>query len=107
MVVAMPPTMPIIRITGTINAGMARTLTLARSGQEIAAQRGQLNFLARRLMRIIRQRPSTAAGKTPATKKVATDNVVIDASTIITKLGGMVSPMMPAADKTAALSAGS
>src|SRR6516164_3973655 len=91
VVVAIPPTMPKIRMIGTISAGTARTLSFARSDQEIGAQRGQPNFLARRLMMIIRHTPSTAAGTTPATKKVATERVVIEARTIITRLGGMVS----------------
>ena len=87
VVVAMPPTMPMIRMMGTSSAGMARTLIFIFSGQDRAGQRGQLFFLARRLIKIIRHRPSTAAGNTPATKNVATDKVVMEASTIITRLG--------------------
>ena len=57
-------------------------------------------------MKTINDSAINAAGTTPVTKNVATDKVVIDASTIITRLGGMVSPMIPAEANTAVLSAG-
>ena len=62
VVVAIPPTMPMMRMIGTISAGNALTLILNFSDQDKEGQRGQLYFLARLLMMIIKQSPRTAAG---------------------------------------------
>src|ERR1700687_2756292 len=90
VVVAMPPTIPTMRMMGTSSAGNARAVIFTRSGQVILAHRGQFSFRARWKMMTMMQKPSNAAGTTPATKKVATESVVIEATTIMTRLGGRV-----------------
>ena len=57
-------------------------------------------------MKIIKASAMSVAGPMPVTKKVLTESVVIDAKTIMTMLGGMVSPIAAAEDSRPIISPG-